>query len=88
MSTVISSLAKLDITGSTAKFLGTNQPAPQSAQTVITPAPPSATTTDQAANVQSQMDELRTRQGRAANALTGSGGVNNTPTGTKVLLGQ
>jgi hypothetical protein len=68
--------------------LGLNKPSPQTAQTVITPPPPSATTTDQGANVQAQMDELRTRQGRAANLLTGPSGVNNTPTGTKVLLGQ
>jgi hypothetical protein len=68
--------------------LGMNQPAPSTAPTVVTPAPPSSATTDQAANVQSQMDQLRTRQGRAANVLTGTSGVNNTPVGVKTLLGQ
>ncbi len=68
--------------------LGVGGSSPQQAPTVITPPPPSPTTTDQTANVQSQMDELRKRQGRAANVLTGTSGVNDTPTGTKTLLGQ
>lgn len=88
VSGVLGLASKLDFTGVTGKLLGTNQPAAQSAQTVITPPPPSSTTTDQSANVQAQEDELRTRQGRAANLLTGSSGVNNTPTGSKSLLGQ
>ncbi|WP_186126373.1 hypothetical protein [Burkholderia gladioli] len=84
MTNIISGIAKT--VGGIVGIGGSPTPAP--APTVITPPPPSTTTTDQAANVQSQEDLLRQRQGRAANLLTGSSGVNSTPTGTKTLLGQ
>lgn len=93
MSSVVSTLSKLDVTGVTAKALGTNQAAPVTATTVTTTAPPllsqTASATDQSANVQSQMDELATRRGRAANLLTSTSGASSAgTTGTKALLGQ
>lgn len=58
------------------------------ATTAITPPPPDYTTASTSQNVQQQADLLRQRRGRAANMFTGASGVNNTPVGTKVLLGQ
>lgn len=83
MTNIVSGIAKT--IGGIVGIGGSSAP---TAPTVITPPPPSATTTDQAANVQAQEDLLRQRQGRAANLLTGSSGVNSAPTGTKALLGQ
>ncbi|OWT68080.1 MULTISPECIES: hypothetical protein [unclassified Achromobacter] len=59
-----------------------------SAQTAIVQPPPDTTTASTSKNVQEQEDLLRQRQGRAANLLTGSSGINNTPVGTKTLLGS
>lgn len=68
--------------------LGLNQPSPSTAPTVITPPPPDSGVVDQGAAAQAAGDTLRQRQGRAANLLTSSAGVNSTPVGTKTLLGQ
>lgn len=85
-------LTVLDPLGITKKLTGGllgGAKAPDStATTAITPPPPDATTATTSQNVQEQADLLRQRRGRAANLFTGAGGVNNTPVGTKVLLGQ
>lgn len=77
-----------NLTGKLTGGLFGSSAAPATATTAITPPPPDYTTASNSQNVQQQADLLRQRQGRAANLFTGTSGVNNTPVGTKVLLGQ
>lgn len=82
-------LDPLNLTGKLTGSLFGGAKAPNAtATTAITPPPPDYTTATTSQNVQQQADLLRQRQGRAANLFTGTSGVNNTPVGTKVLLGS
>lgn len=82
-------LDPLNLTGKlTGGLLGGAKAPSSTATTAITPPPPDYTTATTSQNVQQQADLLRQRQGRAANLFTGTSGVNNTPVGTKVLLGS